>query len=108
MSNQTGTVPNNRFIQKWVKDVAAMCQPDSVYWCDGSDQETELLTKVAVQCGDLLHHRLVDAQPAGGIDDQHIVIMPSCPVKRGQGDIDGLLVECGRKSIGADLAGDSL
>ncbi len=31
-----------------------MCQPDNVYWCDGSEQEREQLTKIAVQCGDLL------------------------------------------------------
>src|SRR6185295_12614720 len=54
MSNVTGTVPANPHIQSWVKSAAAMCQPDSVYWCDGSEEEKELLTKIAVQCGDLL------------------------------------------------------
>ncbi|MBM2802885.1 MAG: Phosphoenolpyruvate carboxykinase [Deltaproteobacteria bacterium] len=54
MSNVAGTVPNNVHIQQWVKQMAAMCQPDNVYWCDGSDEEKEQLTKVAVQCGDLL------------------------------------------------------
>ena len=54
MSNLAGTVPANLHIQNWVKSVAAMCQPDSVYWCDGSEEEKEQLLKIAVQCGDLL------------------------------------------------------
>src|SRR5947208_13500269 len=54
MSNMTGTVPSNTFVQKWVKDVTAMCQPDEVVWCDGSEAERERLTRVAVQCGDLI------------------------------------------------------
>ncbi|MET0692211.1 MAG: hypothetical protein ABWZ38_14375, partial [Candidatus Binatia bacterium] len=45
MSPSTGTIPTNRHIQKWVKDVAAMCQPDEVFWCDGSEDEKERLTK---------------------------------------------------------------
>jgi len=44
MSNISGTVPANAHIQKWVKDMAAMCQPDNVYWCDGSEDERERLT----------------------------------------------------------------
>jgi len=31
-----------------------MCQPDEVVWCDGSEAERERLTRVAVQCGDLI------------------------------------------------------
>ena len=54
MSNIAGTVPNNFHIQKWVNQVAAMCRPDNVYWCDGSEAERENLTQVAVQCGDLI------------------------------------------------------
>ncbi|HYA27793.1 MAG TPA: phosphoenolpyruvate carboxykinase (GTP) [Acidobacteriota bacterium] len=54
MSNVAGTVPANSHIQKWVKEMAAMCQPDNVYWCDGSEAEREKLTQVAVQCGDLM------------------------------------------------------
>src|SRR4029434_11174328 len=50
----TGTIPANRRIQKWVKDVAAMCQPDEVFWCDGSEDEKERLTKIAVHGGDLI------------------------------------------------------
>src|SRR5512145_720928 len=55
MSNSlVGTVPDNPHVQKWVGQVAAMCQPDNVYWCDGSEEERETLTRVAVDCGDLI------------------------------------------------------
>ena len=54
MSNQSGTIPSNSHIQSWVKEVAAMCQPDEIYWCDGSEEEREKLTQVAVNCGDLM------------------------------------------------------
>jgi phosphoenolpyruvate carboxykinase (GTP) len=54
MSKTAGSVPFNRFIQQWVKEAAAMCRPDDVYWCDGSDAEKEQLTEVAVKSGDLI------------------------------------------------------
>jgi phosphoenolpyruvate carboxykinase (GTP) len=54
MSNVTGTVSSNAHVQKWVKDVAALCQPDEVFWCDGSDEEKEELTRIAFKCGDLI------------------------------------------------------
>ena len=54
MSSSTGTVPTNPHIQKWVKDMAAMCQPDDIYWCDGSEEEKENLTSVALKSGDLI------------------------------------------------------
>ena len=54
MSSSTGTVPTNSHIQKWVKDMAAMCQPDDIYWCDGSEEEKQNLTSVALKSGDLI------------------------------------------------------
>jgi phosphoenolpyruvate carboxykinase (GTP) len=54
MINVAGTVPSNPHVQKWVKDVAALCQPDEVFWCDGSDEEKEELTRIAFKCGDLI------------------------------------------------------
>src|SRR4026207_2163764 len=54
MSQSTGTVPMNTHIQKWVKDVAGLCQPDEVFRCDGSEDEKERLTRIAVHCGDLI------------------------------------------------------
>ena len=54
MSDAMGTAPSNASIQQWVKDVAALCRPDEVFWCDGSEEEKERLTRVAVECGDLI------------------------------------------------------
>ena len=45
----SSTVAANRHIQNWVKDMAAMCQPDEVFWCDGSEEEKEKLVEVAVK-----------------------------------------------------------
>jgi phosphoenolpyruvate carboxykinase (GTP) len=41
-------------VQKWVNDMAAMCQPDSIAWCDGSEEEHQLLTAQAVKSGELI------------------------------------------------------
>ncbi len=54
MSNVAGTVPANLHVQKWVKDVASLCQPDEVFWCDGSEDEHQRLTEIAIACGDLI------------------------------------------------------
>jgi phosphoenolpyruvate carboxykinase (GTP) len=51
MSNST---PSNPHIRKWVKEVAALCRPDDIFWCDGSEDEKERLTRIALECGDLI------------------------------------------------------
>jgi phosphoenolpyruvate carboxykinase (GTP) len=35
----------------WVADMVALCQPDSVYWCDGSDAEYQRLCQQLVEAG---------------------------------------------------------
>ena len=44
----------NEFVQSWVNEVASMCSPDEVVWCDGSEAEREKLVELAVQGGDLI------------------------------------------------------
>jgi len=38
-------------LQAWVKEIADMCQPDQIYWCDGSQEENDRLLKEMVDCG---------------------------------------------------------
>lgn len=44
----------NPSVRKFVKEAAAMCRPDDVVWCDGSEDERERLTRVAIRSGDLV------------------------------------------------------
>ena len=44
----------NESVQKWVKEVADMCRPDDVVWCDGSEEEYERLLQLAIREGDLI------------------------------------------------------
>ncbi|HEX6858945.1 MAG TPA: phosphoenolpyruvate carboxykinase (GTP) [Caulobacteraceae bacterium] len=37
----------------WVRDIAALTKPDSVHWCDGSDEEWEALTQRLIEAGTL-------------------------------------------------------
>ncbi len=41
----------NKKLQVWVKEMADMCQPDEIYWCDGSEEENERLLKSMVDSG---------------------------------------------------------
>ncbi len=41
-------------MQSWVKEMAQMCNPDTIYWCDGSEEEKERLTKEALATGELI------------------------------------------------------
>ena len=45
---------NNTALKKWVKECAALCQPDNIVWCDGSLEEKERLEKQAFATGELI------------------------------------------------------
>jgi len=42
---------NNQKLKQWVQEWADWCQPDSVYWCDGSEAENQRLLDEMVACG---------------------------------------------------------
>ncbi len=41
----------NKKLQEWVKEMADMCQPDQIYWCDGSQEENDRLLQEMVNSG---------------------------------------------------------
>ena len=42
---------NNKKLQAWVDEMATLCQPDNVVWCDGSKQEWEAMWDIMVKGG---------------------------------------------------------
>jgi len=38
-------------VEKWVNDWAAICQPDAIHWCDGTEEENQQLLDIAVKTG---------------------------------------------------------
>ena len=47
-------MPINESARRWVSEVARMCRPADVVWCDGSEAEHERLLEAAVRVGDLI------------------------------------------------------
>jgi phosphoenolpyruvate carboxykinase (GTP) len=48
-------------LAEWVKQVAALCQPESIHWCDGSPDEYRLMLRRMVQAGTAM--RMDPARP---------------------------------------------
>jgi phosphoenolpyruvate carboxykinase (GTP) len=46
--------PENLHIISFVEETAALCKPDKIFWCDGSDAEAKALTVEAVERGILI------------------------------------------------------
>jgi len=43
----------NKAVTDWIDECAALCRPDRVVWCDGSEEEKERLTQEALGTGEL-------------------------------------------------------
>jgi phosphoenolpyruvate carboxykinase (GTP) len=41
----------NKKLNQWVKEISALCQPDKIYWCDGSTEEYDALMAEMVAAG---------------------------------------------------------
>jgi len=54
MSNLGNCNTTNPVVIAWVNEMAGLCQPDRVRWCDGSEEEKRALTDQAVRDGVLL------------------------------------------------------
>jgi phosphoenolpyruvate carboxykinase (GTP) len=46
---------NNIALRNWVKECAALTQPDDIVWCDGSNEERERLESQAIASGEIIH-----------------------------------------------------
>jgi phosphoenolpyruvate carboxykinase (GTP) len=44
----------NQQLLNWVEEMSALCQPDQVYWCDGSQEEYDTLCQQMVESGMLI------------------------------------------------------
>lgn len=42
---------SNKALKNWVAEMVALCKPDQVYWCDGSDEEYALMCERLVAAG---------------------------------------------------------
>lgn len=42
---------NNEYVRRWVEELARLCRPDAIYWCNGSKEEFDYLAKIAVDSG---------------------------------------------------------
>ena len=51
LDQSTPSYVKNAKLIAWVADMAALCKPDSVYWCDGSDAEYQRLCQQLVDAG---------------------------------------------------------
>ncbi len=41
----------NEKLKSWIKEVADMCQPDSIYWCNGTKEEYDQMMAKMIAAG---------------------------------------------------------
>ncbi len=58
--SQTTVPTQNKKLQAWVEEIAALTKPDSIHWCDGSAEEYDELAQRLVDAGTF--QRLSDAK----------------------------------------------
>ena len=45
---------NNKYVLDWIRDMAAMTQPDNIVWIDGSEEQAEALRTEACASGEMI------------------------------------------------------
>ncbi len=50
-TNLTSKKTSNAKLIAWVDKMAALCEPESIYWCDGSEKEKNSLNELLVKSG---------------------------------------------------------
>ena len=45
---------NNQHVLKWIDEMAALTQPDSIVWIDGSEEQIATLREQACQSGEMI------------------------------------------------------
>ena len=45
---------NNQYVLNWIKDMAALTQPDQIVWIDGSEEQAEALREQACSTGEMI------------------------------------------------------
>jgi phosphoenolpyruvate carboxykinase (GTP) len=51
MTDKTNPPTSNQKILAWVQQMAGLCQPECIHWCDGSDAENQSLCDLMVKSG---------------------------------------------------------
>src|ERR1700690_1176993 len=46
-----GAGAKHKALLSWVEEVAQLCKPDRVHWCDGSDDESQAMTRLMILPG---------------------------------------------------------
>ena len=46
-----GTGARHKALLAWIEEIAQLCKPDRVHWCDGSDDEYQAMTRLMVLTG---------------------------------------------------------
>ncbi len=44
----------NAKLRNWIEEMVALCKPDQVHWCDGSQEEHDCLCEQMVKSGTLI------------------------------------------------------
>jgi phosphoenolpyruvate carboxykinase (GTP) len=54
---------SNKYVEKWIKEMAELTKPDEIVWIDGSEEQKESLINEAVKTGEM--HRLNEEKLPG-------------------------------------------